>query len=237
MARRCGRGAVVAVVVAAGEGRRTGFRTPKQFLKVRGRTLLDHSIERLSAHPEVESIVVVVPRSRAAALRRLVAAHRKVVAVVPGGVRRRDSVERGLEATGSPGGTIVLVHDAARPMVPSALIGSVIAGARRCGAAVPGIPPADTVKEVGRGGRVRRTLDRRSLRLIQTPQAFRVEWLREAFRSVSRSREANDDASLVEAIGRPVLVVEGCPRNLKITTAADITGLRRGRGGGRRRRA
>lgn len=226
MARRSGGSAVVAVLVAAGEGRRAGFRTPKQFLRVRGRTLLDLSLERLAAHPEVDSIVVVVPSRRVPALRGLVARHAKVIAVVSGGVRRQDSVERGLQAITPAKGTIVLVHDAARPMVPPELIGSVIAGARRCGAAVPGIPPTDTVKEVGRGGRVRRTLHREKLRLIQTPQAFRMEWLREAFRSAGRRREMTDDASLLEAAGRPVLVVEGSPSNIKVTTAEDIARLR-----------
>ncbi len=232
MARRSGGGAVVAVLVAAGEGRRAGFRTPKQFLRIRGRTLLDLSLERLAAHPEVDSIVVVVPARRVPALRGLLARHAKVMAVVPGGARRQDSVERGLQAITPAKGMIVLVHDAARPMVPPDVIGSVIAAARRCGAAVPGIPPADTVKEVGRGGRVRRTLQREKLRLIQTPQAFRLEWLREAFRAAGRRREVTDDASLLEAAGRPVRVVEGSPVNLKVTTAEDVARLR-GRPGDR----
>ena len=98
MARRSGGGAVVAVLVAAGEGRRAGFRTPKQFLRIRGRPLLELSLERLAAHPEVDSIVVVVPARRVSALRGLAARHAKVIAVVRGGARRQDSVERGSEA-------------------------------------------------------------------------------------------------------------------------------------------
>jgi 2-C-methyl-D-erythritol 4-phosphate cytidylyltransferase len=195
---------------------------PKQFLRIGRRTILEHAISRLAAHPRVDALVVVVPPANVASLGSLARRHPKVRAVVAGGARRQDSVARGLEAIPSSSEAIVLVHDAARPLVPRKVISDVIRGARIEGAAVPGIPPTDTVKEVGASGRVRRTVPRGSLRMIQTPQAFRIEWLRQAMRGPAVRRERTDDASLVEAVGRPVLVVEGSPLNFKVTTPDDV---------------
>jgi 2-C-methyl-D-erythritol 4-phosphate cytidylyltransferase len=225
--------AVVAIVAAAGSGTRVGGAVPKQFLKVGGRTLLEHALRRLGSHPAVVALVAVVPRARLKDAAALARKHPKLVAVVAGGARRQDSVERGLAAISAGDGAIVLVHDAARPMVPRAVVSSVIEAARRHGAAVPGLPPSDTIKMVGRGGRVIRTLDRSGLRMVQTPQGFRISALRRAFR-VARRRHlvATDDASLAEAAGVPVVVVPGDPANFKVTTRDDLGRLR---GFGRRR--
>lgn len=220
---RPGSGAA-AIVVAAGSGSRSGLRIPKQFLKVGGRTLLEHAVARLAAHPLVDRIVAVVPRTRVATVRRLLPG---VEAVVPGGARRQDSVRRGLKALESMRSGIVLVHDAARPLVPASVVDAVIASARRHGSGVPGLLPPDTVKEVGRAGRVRRTLPRQRLRLVQTPQAFRIGWLREAFRAAGgRGSAVTDDASLVEAAGYPVRLVEGSPLAFKVTTREDVARVR-----------
>jgi 2-C-methyl-D-erythritol 4-phosphate cytidylyltransferase len=218
---------VVAIIAAAGSGTRVGGGVPKQFLKVAGRTILEHALQRLERHPEVDAVVAVVPASRLRAARMLMRRHPRLVAVVPGGARRQDSVELGLRA--APGGedAIVLVHDAARPLVAPAVVSAIIRAARRRGAAVPGIAPADTVKSVDGGGRVTGTLDRSALRLIQTPQGFRASWLRRAFLdAAAKGTTATDDASLVEAAGMPVVVVEGDPANFKITTRADLAALR-----------
>ena len=132
----------------------------------------------------------------------------------------------------------MLVHDAARPLAGPALAARVLAAAREAGAAVPGLPVADTVKEVGDGSLVRRTPDRASLRAIQTPQAFAADLLRRAHAEVEG--DAPDDAWLVERLGAPVRVVEGDPLAFKVTTADDLARLRaivaaggeRGAGGG-----
>jgi len=221
------RPAVVAIIAAAGQGRRSGLRLPKQFLRVGGRTLLEHAVSRLAGHPEVDAVVVVVPAGRLAWAERRVGRAAKVAAVVPGGARRQDSVEHGLRADPARRAEIVVIHDAARPLVPAAVISAVIRAARRSGAAVPGVPPSDTVKVVGRGGRVVRTLPRDTLRMIQTPQAFRASWLRKAYeRAASRGMSWTDDASIVEAAGRPVRVVPGSPESFKVTNPQDLALLR-----------
>ncbi len=218
---------VVAIIAAAGSGTRVGGGVPKQFLKVGGRTILELTLGRLERHPEVDALVAVVPPRRLRAAKLMMRRHPRLVAVVAGGARRQDSVERGLRA--APGGerAIVLVHDAARPLVAPELVSSIIRAARRRGAAVPGIAPADTVKSVDGGGRVTGTLDRARLRMVQTPQGFRASWLRRAFRRAAvEGTAATDDASLVEAAGMPVVVVDGDPLNFKITTRADLLRLR-----------
>jgi 2-C-methyl-D-erythritol 4-phosphate cytidylyltransferase len=224
---RRGAGIVVAIVAAAGKGTRVGGAVPKQFLKVEGLTILEHTLTRLGRHPGVDAIVAVVPAARVAEVTRMKRRHPRLHSVVAGGARRLDSVARGLRA--APGGdrAVILVHDAARPLVDPAIVSAVIEGARRFGAAVPGLAPADTVKVVGGGGRVKATLDRARLRMIQTPQGFRASWLRKAFDATARPRKsATDDAALVEAAGMPVRVVEGDPMNFKVTTREDVARLR-----------
>jgi len=217
---------VVAVVLAAGAGKRAGTRIPKQFVQLPGGTLLDHALLRVGSHPRVASVVVVVPPGRVKSLAGLPGKHPKVTAVVAGGARRQDSVRRGLKALKAGPGDIVLIHDAARPLVPSHVIDAVIDGALESGAAVPGIEPADTVKEVTPGGMVRRTLPRERLRLIQTPQAFRLDWLAEAAAKGAGRRLWTDEASILEASGRRVRVVEGSPMSFKVTTLGDVARLR-----------
>jgi len=226
-ASRRGAGIVVAVVAAAGSGTRLGGAVPKQFLAVAGRTILDHALGRLGRHPEVDVLVAVVPKGRLRSLEGLKRRHAKLQAVVAGGAVRQESVERGLDAAPGGDGAIVLVHDAARPLVSPSVVSEIIRQARRVGAAVPGIAPADTVKEVGPGGRVRKTLERARLRLIQTPQGFRASKLRRAYAEARRRGiVATDDASLVEAAGMKVVVVEGHPDTFKVTTPDDLKRLR-----------
>jgi 2-C-methyl-D-erythritol 4-phosphate cytidylyltransferase len=217
-----GKNRAVAVVVAGGTGRRTGLRVPKQFLKIRGRTLLDHVLDRFSRHRAIGQIIVVVPRARISALGYLTRRHPKISAIVAGGARRQDSVLKGIEQVESSDSTIVVVHDAARPLVPSRLIGDVIRSARQWGAAVPGVSVPDTVKEVTPGGRVKSTLRRERLRLIQTPQAFRIGWLRAAAKKASGPSVWTDEAAMLEASGRRVQVVPGSVLNFKVTTAGDV---------------
>jgi 2-C-methyl-D-erythritol 4-phosphate cytidylyltransferase len=141
-----------------------------------------------------------------------------VSAVCPGGPRRRDSVRLGLEALGEC--RWVVVHDGARPLVTAALIEAGLAAAAETGAAIAAVPLADTLKDVAEDGLIRRTLDRRNLWAAQTPQVFDYDLLREAHRLAEG--DATDDAALVEALGRRVKVFPGSPRNLKVTTAADL---------------
>ena len=209
---------VSAIIVAAGAGKRFG--SAKQFALLRGKSVLDRSLEAFVAHPEVDEIVLVLPAEEDAARYRKPGG--KVVAAVRGGKRRQDSVVRGFERLDSRPADIVLVHDGVRPLVSREVITRVIAKARECGAAIAAIPVEDTVKEAA-GGIVVRTLERENLQRVQTPQAF----AREVFdRALRKAREdgfyGTDEAALVERTGHPVAVVPGDRRNIKITTAADL---------------
>ena len=215
---------VAAVVAAGGRGARIGGAAPKQFLPLGGGTLLDRALAPFDASVRVAEIVVVLPAGLAAsppAGLRDVATPLRVVA---GGVRRQDSVAAGFDAVGD-GTDVVLVHDAARPFCPPALIGRTIDAAAESGAAVPALRAADTIKQaVVRGGRtvVGATLPRDSIYLAQTPQAFRIEVLRDAVALGRSGVDATDEASLAERCGHPVRLVEGDPDNFKVTSPADL---------------
>ena len=214
---------VNAVIVAAGEGRRMGG-AAKPLLKLAGREIILHTLERFAASTVGKAIVVVSERERASFERLLAAAKLKRLEWVlqNGGARRQDSVARGLDALDRDC-EIVVVHDAVRPLVPPALIDRCVAAAEKDGAAVAGLPVADTIKIVGADRRVISTPPRASLWEIQTPQAFRAALLREAHRRAEADKiEATDDAMLVERLGEKVVVVEGERRNIKITTPEDL---------------
>lgn len=192
------------IVVAGGRGERFGER--KQYLHLGGRRVLDWALAAAADHSD--GVVLVVP---------LDVAHEPepgVHAVVPGGRTRSDSVRAGLEAVPADA-EVVVVHDAARPVpVPAvweAVLAAVAAGAD---AAVPAVPVTDTLRSLDGA-----TVDRSRLVAVQTPQAFRAAALRQAHAGAG---EATDDASLVEAAGGRVVVVDGDPRNLKITTPVDL---------------
>lgn len=225
--RRAAKGGVVAIVAAAGEGRRTASRVPKQFVRIDGKTMLEIAVSNLAAHPEISALVVVVPGGRVRSASRLLAAEPKVAAVVAGGARRQASVEKGLRTAAAREAEILLVHDAARPLAAADVTSAVIRTARRHGAAAPGLMPSDTVKVATSSGRVVQTFPREYLRLIQTPQAFRADWLRRAFESPEgRKLHVTDDASMVEAAGYEVRIVPGDPDNFKVTTPGDLDRLR-----------
>jgi 2-C-methyl-D-erythritol 4-phosphate cytidylyltransferase len=209
---------VSAIVVAAGSGVRFGG--PKQFAYLRAKPVLEWTLERFEAHPDVGAIVLVLPDESDFKHYRL--RYPKIVDIVRGGERRQDSVWQGFRILAGAGPEIVLVHDGARPLVPADLIGRVIEAARTSGAAVPVLPVEDTVKEV-RDGRVTATVDRTRLVRAQTPQGFRYEVLEKALEAARRERfQGTDEAALVERAGLPVAAVPGDPRNIKITTPADI---------------
>ncbi|MFO7732214.1 MAG: 2-C-methyl-D-erythritol 4-phosphate cytidylyltransferase [Candidatus Aminicenantes bacterium] len=209
---------VSALVVAAGAGKRFG--RMKQFEALRGRPVVDWALEAFQGHREVDDIVLVLPDERDGDPYR--SRFGKVVGIVRGGERRQDSVRQGFRALDGSKTGLVLVHDGARPLVGPALISRVIAAARADGAAVPGVPLEDTIKEV-RDGRVARTVDRGNLFRIQTPQGFLYGLLRDALETARRDGfDGTDEAMLVERLGALVTRVEGDSRNIKITTPFDI---------------
>jgi len=207
--------------VAAGRGERLGGANPKAFAGLGGRPLLAESVERLDASDWVEAIVVVAPpgwEEPAILLSEEVGAG-KVTVSVPGGEARADSVRAGL-AEVPPEAAVVLVHDAARPLVPEAVVERVILGLEPgWDGVVPGVGVPDTVKRIGDGGVVE-TVPREGLVAVQTPQAFPADVLRSAL--AADVEGASDCAGYVEAIGGRVRVVEGDPRLLKVTTQEDL---------------
>lgn len=213
---------VAAIIPAAGSGQRLGGGQPKALRRLGGSTLLEHCIRALASHPSVAQIVVVAPPEEVAAITEDLPDIGAETAVVPGGRSRQASVAAGLRAT-DPSCGIVLVHDAARPLVPLTLVERVIdAVSSGAPAAVPGLPVADTIKQVDDSGIVLATPPRHELRAIQTPQGFRREVLAGAHRRAGDQHTATDDAALVEAAGYPVLVVAGARAAMKITTPEDL---------------
>ena len=213
---------VWAILVAAGRGERLGDERPKAFARLGERVLLAESLERLDDSGWVDAIVVAAPpewEEPVIVLAEQLAAG-KVAAAVTGGATRAESVRAGL-AEVPDDADVVVVHDAARPLVSDDVIERVLRPlSEGYDGAVPGLPVADTIKRVS-GGDVVETLDRAELVAVQTPQAFVTAALRAALASNTVS-QATDCSSSVEANGGRVRVVDGDPRLLKITTRADL---------------
>ncbi len=213
-----------AVLVAAGRGERLGEDRPKAFARLGDLPLLAEPLRRLDESPWVDAVVVVAPpgwEEPAILLAEELGAS-KVAACVPGGETRTESVRAGVAEV--PGEVaVILVHDAARPLLEDDVIERVIAALREgFDGAVPGVPVVDTVKRV-RDETVHETLARDELVTVQTPQAFAADALRAALRSESgRALQATDCASLVEADGGRIKVVRGDERLLKVTTRDDL---------------
>jgi 2-C-methyl-D-erythritol 4-phosphate cytidylyltransferase len=211
---------VWAVLVAAGSGERFGGKRPKAFANLAGRPLVAESLERLDASAWIDAIVVVAPADweEPTILLAEELGAGSLRAVVTGGATRTDSVRAGLAEV--PGDTaVVLVHDAARPLLSDEVVERVVTAlGEGWDAAVPALPLADTVKRA-EGEAVAETVDRSGLHAVQTPQAFVAGALR---RALAGAGEATDCAGLVEAAGGRVRLVEGDRRLLKVTTPADL---------------
>jgi len=213
------------VIVAAGSGTRIGGETPKQFLEIAGVPMLLRSIRPFARHPSVAHVVVVLRASDAAAPPAWLLPHAgQMLSLVAGGAERSDSVAAGVAALPAAC-EFVLVHDAARPFIDAELIDRVINAARAGHAVVPALAVTDTIKEMDAAdpSRIVRTVPREQLRSVQTPQGFPRGVLEEAHAHARREgRKGTDDAALVEQAGGMVRVVNGDPRNMKVTTPEDL---------------
>ena len=202
----------VALVVAAGRGERLGTPVPKAFVNLAGRPMVEWSVAALQAVSAVTGIVVALPPGVSAPAG---------TTGVPGGSERSHSVRAALAAAGPDDG-VILVHDAARPLVTPALIAACLSALGDADAAIAATPVTDTIKECEEG-RVVRTLDRSRLWAIQTPQVFRRAALTRALdQGDDVVAAATDDAALVEALGGTVRIIPAPPENLKVTTALDL---------------
>jgi 2-C-methyl-D-erythritol 4-phosphate cytidylyltransferase len=212
---------VWAILVAAGRGERLGLDRPKAFARLGDEPLLAESLRRLEACAWVDAIVLVAPPGweEPSILLAEEEGCGKVRACVPGGEARSDSVRTGLAEVPTDA-LVVLVHDAARPLVSDDVVERVLAPlSEGWDGAVPGLPVGDTLKRVGVDGGVQETVPRDGLWAVQTPQAFVAETFR---RAQANGADATDCAGLVEAAGGRVKVVEGDPRLLKVTSEADL---------------
>jgi 2-C-methyl-D-erythritol 4-phosphate cytidylyltransferase len=204
------------VIAAAGSGERLGAGGPKVFVELAGRPLLDWSLDAFRAASSIAEIVVAAPPGDENAV-----ADRGVLAVA-GGEHRSESVANAVELCGEE---IVVVHDAARPLVTPEEIDAIVdrlASEQEAAGVIAATPVTDTIKQVSEAGEVQRTLDRSGLWAVQTPQAFRAGALREALSDLESLAEATDDAMLVERRGGRVLVHPSPPENIKVTAPLDL---------------
>jgi 2-C-methyl-D-erythritol 4-phosphate cytidylyltransferase len=218
---------VAAIIPAAGIGLRMKQDTPKPYLRLAGKPILAHTLAVFEATPEVHEVTVVAhPADLDNCQEQIIAPYefKKVLRLVPGGKERQDSVYNALKVLQKEEDLeIILVHDGVRPFITPEHIRQVIQAARKNGGAILGWPAQDTLKQVSPKGEVIQTLERRDVWQIQTPQAFQTQLLWRAFvEAYARNFYGTDEASLVEELHQTVVVVQGSPLNLKITTPEDL---------------
>jgi 2-C-methyl-D-erythritol 4-phosphate cytidylyltransferase len=225
---------VIVIIPAAGLGTRMAAvhgapkSKSKQFFELQGTPILVHTLRKFAQCAPVGEIVVALRKNEAAEFEKLVGSEgfKKPVRVVEGGEHRQNSVGNALAAIRAADDDIVLVHDAVRPFVDQDTIVGVIEAVKKYGAAIAGVPAVDTVKQVDRtadGAVVIATVPRERMVLAQTPQGFRFGLLKKAFdEATADGFMGTDEASLIERNGGEVHVVMGSPRNMKITTPADL---------------
>jgi 2-C-methyl-D-erythritol 4-phosphate cytidylyltransferase len=211
------------IIVAAGAGVRAGSGEPKQFRSIHGVPLLLRALRPFTSHPAVARVTVALPARFADQPPEWLGTLRgERLAFVTGGATRAESVRAGLRALAADA-RIVLIHDAARPFVSRETIDAVIACARAGAGAIAAVPVSDTIKEVGAGARIARTVPREKLWRAQTPQGFPREMLEQAYARLGQSDPPpTDDAELCERAGFPVDLVADSVHNLKVTTADDF---------------
>lgn len=212
-----------AIIVAGGSGTRFGGKTPKQFLEILGKPLIIHTLERFEKCPDINQIVLVLPSAQNSNFLQIIDKYsiRKLVKIVTGGKTRAESVLNGLKSVPSKKTDIIAVHDGARPLVTPEEISACIKKANETGSAILVTSVTDTIKEI-KNGIIVQTIDRNQLKRAQTPQCFRYEILKRAFEKADLTEAATDESYLVEKLGLAVAIVEGSPKNLKITTQEDL---------------
>jgi 2-C-methyl-D-erythritol 4-phosphate cytidylyltransferase / 2-C-methyl-D-erythritol 2,4-cyclodiphosphate synthase len=221
-----GKKSVVAIIVAAGRGNRLAGDVPKQYSAVHGKTILRRTLDVFLNHPGITSILTIIHGDDRALYEATISGLKssRLLQPVIGGQTRQASVFAGLQALGSgDDDAVVLIHDAARPFVSTALIGRAIAAAAQHGAAIPGADVTDTIVMVS-ADQITQSPDRATLRAIQTPQAFRLDLILAAHEKAdaSHNHAFTDDGSVARFAGHAVHVFKGDQGNIKITTAGDL---------------
>jgi len=212
-----------AIILAAGKSERMGGGVDKAFLSLVNKPVVAWSLIAFERCPDIDRIVLVVRKDQQLASKAVVKMFgiSKIQTIVAGGAKRQDSVQAGLAACDIDT-RIVVIHDAARPCVTSDLISEVIAQAKRIGAVAVGRPMTDTLKRCAKGLTVSETIPRERVWAVQTPQAFQLKILRDAFKLLQPKETFTDDCQVVEKAGTPVKIVENLKPNIKITTVEDL---------------
>lgn len=214
---------VIALIPAAGAGKRMGGERNKQYFEVGGRPILVHTLEVFDRCDAISEVYLIVPEDDCAFACEIIDGMRfsKSIKVIPGGKERQDSVRNGLNSIYKC--DMVMIHDGVRPFVTEDIINMAIEETNKYGATTVAVPAKDTIKSVDGDGFVIETLERKKLWQIQTPQTFRYEIIKEAFdRAYADGFYGTDDAALVERLGYKVKIVEGSYQNIKITTPEDM---------------
>jgi 2-C-methyl-D-erythritol 4-phosphate cytidylyltransferase len=212
------------ILPAAGQSSRFRDREKKPFANLDGRAVWLRTAEQFVTRDDVSQCLIVLAPDDVEMFRRRYGANIAFmnIQIVEGGKERHDSVHNALQKLKDEV-ELVAIHDAVRPCISTELIDQVFAAAARTGAALLGVPVADTVKRANSAGQVEATVDRQGLWLAQTPQVFRRDWLVQAYAQRKPKQEVTDDAQLIEAAGHPVYLVTGSTSNIKITTTEDLT--------------
>jgi len=215
---------ISAIIPAAGHGLRFGGSMPKQFKNIGGRPLLLHTVQPFVVSSKITEIIIAVPSDWIGEISELIAGidNDQKIKLVAGGERRQDSVNNGLQAVAADT-DIVVIHDAGRPFVTEKMIDDCISACEHHAGAIIAMPARDTVKSVATGEHhIEGTIPRSTIWLAQTPQAFQKDILTTALLAAdSENISGTDEAALVERLGHQVAVVEGSPKNIKITTPED----------------
>lgn len=218
-----GRPRVIAVVPAAGYGRRLGAGKKKPFVLLRKRPLASYALKTLDRSPFIDAIIVAAERSCIKDFKVLIDRYgfKKIKDVVAGGRTRQASVANCIRRI-PPFYEIVLIHDAARPFVDESAIRRSIHLAGKFGACIVAVPEFDTIKLADKRLFVKKTLDRKMIYRAETPQAFKYDVIKKAYNALKRFDNVTDDAGLVERLGLKIKIVEGSYKNIKITTREDL---------------
>lgn len=214
---------VSAIIVAAGDSTRMGFKMSKQLIPLNGRAAIEHTLKAFQDCKMIDEIIVVARSADLDDIAQVAFNFKKVSSITSGGATRTLSVNRGVRAADKRV-THYAIHDGARILITPELIEKVLNAAFEYGAAAPGTPVTDTVKQVDENGIILSTPDRSSLWAVQTPQVFeKALYLRAMQNAVDNDLAVTDDCSMVEAIGEPVRLIRGDYSNIKLTTPVDIT--------------
>ena len=212
-----------AIIVAAGNSTRMGYKMSKQLIPLNGRPAIEYTLKAFQSCPQIDEIIVVARPIDIEDIAHIAFTFRKVSAVTAGGSTRLASVRKGIHAADKRV-THYAIHDGARVLITPKQISLAVNAAFECGAAALGTPVTDTVKVVDENGIILSTPDRSTMWAVQTPQVFEKDLYKRAMGSaIMSSLEVTDDCSLVEAIGEKVRIVRGEYSNLKLTTPVDIT--------------